>query len=468
MHTKKIIAVSSTFALGFGLVVGPPGFLAPATGANQVTLFTVAIPGDLNGVQKQWVAPANGVVKLEVVGAGGTGSNYDGEGKAAKGGNGAVVTSFHAVAKGAKWLVRVGGAGSAWSSGGAASAVVAVGSNAPISVAGGGGGAGSGSTDLAANYGNGGDGAAHNTASGGDGASGGGAAGAIGGHGKGGDGKGYNGFEGGIGGVGTTLGGDGPEDYFGGGGGGTASNGGSGKSVGNTGTESHGGLSAYFGHTVAGSAGGGGAGFGGGGGAGMRSSGGLFTYGGSGGGGYGGGGGASGRFVAGETGVAGGGGAGGSFASTVDTPADRPAPTYRPAPANIGADIFGAGRAAGEPISPDNFGAVRITFTAVPSASKAAQSLPTGAAPKRVKSRGVTVLNKRNARTTNGQPVRATARVALSRGELRCARFIRGKKRKLSIRTYGACSFRLAVTYRASGTSTLKPLKVVKKYKIKR
>ncbi|MFZ1362697.1 MAG: hypothetical protein WAS05_07175 [Candidatus Nanopelagicales bacterium] len=109
-----------------------------------------------------------------------------------------------------------------------------------------------------------------------------------------------------------------------------------------------------------------------------------------------------------------------------------------------------------------------ITSSSQPTTKRKSQQLKAGATPKRIKKRGVTFLNKRNARTKQGIAVSARARVILNRGELRCAKIIKGKQRKLSIRTYGNCTFRIKVTYTAKGNSTYLPLKVTKTYRVKR
>ena len=101
-------------------------------------------------------------------------------------------------------------------------------------------------------------------------------------------------------------------------------------------------------------------------------------------------------------------------------------------------------------------------------AAKSAQHLRAGAYPKRIKFRGLTLLNQRKATTKEGRPVVAKVKLTMNRGEVRCARIVRGKQRKLAISTYGECTFRVTVTYRAAGNAKLKSLTVVKKYRVKR
>lgn len=103
-----------------------------------------------------------------------------------------------------------------------------------------------------------------------------------------------------------------------------------------------------------------------------------------------------------------------------------------------------------------------------PVGKRKSQQLKKGATPKRIKPRGITVLNQRNAMTKQRRAVTARTKVMGLRGEVRCFRLIKGKQRKLSIRTYGKCNFRLRVTYTAKGNATYLPLKVVKTYRVKR
>lgn len=315
------VAVAGSVALVAGLIA------APASAAPSPAVFTYT------GTEQAWIAPSSGVVKLETVGGGGGASSV-------AGGAAAVVTSYHLVAHGERWNIRVGGTGAATAAGGAASAVT-FSNGAPVAVAGGGGASGASST--------GGNGAAGNTAAGGDGAN----LELGGGRGASGSGNGANGGAhdgqpaGGAGGTsGTPNGGDGvaagPPNGKGGGGGwaGTNSaNGGHGGSV-----FSAGGLSTSFTRQTADQGGGGGAGFGGGG-AGLNA---------GGGGGYGGGSG---------TGMTGSGGAGGSFADESTRPAGVPATTFKPGPIAFGSASYGAGAPAiGNFTGAD--GAVRISYLA--------------------------------------------------------------------------------------------------------
>lgn len=97
---------------------------------------------------------------------------------------------------------------------------------------------------------------------------------------------------------------------------------------------------------------------------------------------------------------------------------------------------------------------------------KKTQHLSKNAMPKRVKNRGVTVLNKANARTREGRPLSARVKVSSLRGEVRCFRLVRGAHRKLSIRTYGNCRFTLRVTYSAPSNLRYKAFKTIRTFKI--
>lgn len=123
------------------------------------------------------------------------------------------------------------------------------------------------------------------------------------------------------------------------------------------------------------------------------------------------------------------------------TPTPSPTPTYSPPP-------------SGPPV--------------VPHPAKNPQHFRKGSPPKRIKPRGITVLNKHRAKTREGRPMKARVTVRQTRGEVRCFKIIRGKQRKLSIRTYGQCSFRLTVTYSAPGNSKLFYFKSAKKYRVRR
>lgn len=104
-----------------------------------------------------------------------------------------------------------------------------------------------------------------------------------------------------------------------------------------------------------------------------------------------------------------------------------------------------------------------------PPVVKKTQQFSKGARPpKRVKWRGVTLLNKRGATTAEGRPLRAKVRVLGARGEVRCLRVKRGAKRSLKVRTYGKCTLRLRVTYIAPGSKTYKSFKSVKTYRVRR
>jgi YVTN family beta-propeller protein len=83
--------------------------------------------------------------------------------------------------------------------------------------------------------------------------------------------------------------------------------------------------------------------------------------------------------------------------------------------------------------------------------------------PKRIKRSGTTVITVRNARTNAGQRVRTIIRggpvKAAAAGEVRYFTVIRGKKGKVSIRTYGYPNLKFKVTQKAPSTSDYKRFK---------
>ncbi|MFZ1361885.1 MAG: hypothetical protein WAS05_02965 [Candidatus Nanopelagicales bacterium] len=64
--------------------------------------------------------------------------------------------------------------------------------------------------------------------------------------------------------------------------------------------------------------------------------------------------------------------------------------------------------------------------------------------------------------------MKAKIGLRITRGEIRCATVKRGAKRKVTIRTYGTCSFRLKVTYTAPGNSKYYKFAKTKTYRVKR
>lgn len=102
-----------------------------------------------------------------------------------------------------------------------------------------------------------------------------------------------------------------------------------------------------------------------------------------------------------------------------------------------------------------------------PPSAKANQHFRAGNPPAKIKPRGTTVLNKRNATTRERRPLKARARVVLNRGEVRCFRLIKGAIRKLTIRTYGKCNLRVRVTYTARANSKYKSFKKTKTYRVR-
>lgn len=99
--------------------------------------------------------------------------------------------------------------------------------------------------------------------------------------------------------------------------------------------------------------------------------------------------------------------------------------------------------------------------------NKKPQSLPADGAPKQVKKRGITVINKRGATTAEGQPMSAKVKWTglATRGDLRCVKVNYGKRRAVSVQLSGTCKVELKVTYTAPGTAKLKAFKKVKTYR---
>lgn len=82
---------------------------------------------------------------------------------------------------------------------------------------------------------------------------------------------------------------------------------------------------------------------------------------------------------------------------------------------------------------------------------------------KKLKTPGTTVVNKKNARTVQGQRMKAkVTKVRIkglaTRGDIRCYRVIKGPKRKLALKVTGQCKrVRIWVTYTAPGADAYSP-----------
>lgn len=96
------------------------------------------------------------------------------------------------------------------------------------------------------------------------------------------------------------------------------------------------------------------------------------------------------------------------------------------------------------------------------------QTLPAGSHPKRIKSKGLTVLNKKDARTVQGQPVTAKVKVVSCRADVRAYRLAYPKPRGVNIRTFGKCALRVTVTYTAPGDSQYLAFKRKYTYRVPR
>lgn len=135
----------------------------------------------------------------------------------------------------------------------------------------------------------------------------------------------------------------------------------------------------------------------------------------------------------------------------------------------------GTRRATVVPVTnvPDGVGSARITLSTVPAPTPPPvpvkkKQQPAKWIPKKLKNRGTVLLNRANAKTRQGRPQSARASVRLMRGEITCFRVIRGKNRKLAIKTTGLCKLQIRVTYTAPGSASYLPLKMTKTYKTKR
>jgi hypothetical protein len=93
--------------------------------------------------------------------------------------------------------------------------------------------------------------------------------------------------------------------------------------------------------------------------------------------------------------------------------------------------------------------------TQPPATTKQQQSGPT--APKRIKKRGVTVLTKKNARTSAGLPVSTKVSGKAKKGKIRLFTVIKGKRGKVSVRTFGKKGWRLVLTRTAAGNDVYAP-----------
>lgn len=353
---KRLVASGSAMGLMAALLTGVT-FNSVATAAPTIadkqdfTYLYDDEQDDTVALEQSWKAKQTGVAKVIAVGGGGSGATGA---STSRGGNGAVVISWHSVTKDEEWIVRVGGGtrvqNPSTATGGSATAIVKQNGD-PISIAGGGGGAAFG--DAA-----GGNGGFFASGAGGHGQEG----ERINSNGKGGerataefpdnDRGGMGGDpDGGAGGTQLDPNGEDVVEYSdsspGAGGGAVGGNGGN---ANGSDLDTTGGAIEYFGRTNARN-GGGGAGFGGGGAAvDYFSQGGIAYQGGSGGGGFTGGG-AGGHDKV-ET--AGGGGAGSSFATTDNLPVNHPNPAFSPGPLTDNGNAYGEGG-----ISSDNQSAYR-------------------------------------------------------------------------------------------------------------
>ncbi len=357
---KRLVASGSAMGLVAALLTGVT-FSSTATAVATIvdkqdfTYLYDDNQDDRVALEQSWKATQTGIAKVITVGGGGSGATGA---STSRGGNGAVVVSWHSVSKDEEWIVRVGGGtrvqNPSTATGGSATAVVKQNGD-PISVAGGGGGAAFGAA-------NGGDGGFYLNGAGGHGQEG----ERVNGNGKGGErataefpdnNRGGMGGDpdGGAGGTPLDPNGEDVVEYSdsspGAGGGAVGGRGGNTTANPNgEGFNKQGGAVDDFGRTDA-RDGGGGAGFGGGGAAvDYFSQGGIAYQGGSGGGGYTGGG-AGGHDKV-ET--AGGGGAGSSFATTDNLPADHSDPAFSPGPFTDNGNAYGEGG-----ISSDNQSAYR-------------------------------------------------------------------------------------------------------------
>ncbi len=83
---------------------------------------------------------------------------------------------------------------------------------------------------------------------------------------------------------------------------------------------------------------------------------------------------------------------------------------------------------------------------------KKAQTAPKP--PKRIKKRGLTVLTPKNAKTSAGQPI---ATKVSGKGKGKAFQVVRGKKGKVSVRTFGKNRWRLVLTRTAAGNDLFEP-----------
>jgi len=115
---------------------------------------------------------------------------------------------------------------------------------------------------------------------------------------------------------------------------------------------------------------------------------------------------------------------------------------------------------------------VSVTSTDAYSYDQVTQTINKSTIPKKLKKRGKTVVNKSNATTNQGQPLRATvtsrSRSLTNRGDIWCLKKKKGPSRKLSVVLSGQCKLTVSVTYTAKGTSKYAPFTYTKKYKTKR
>lgn len=103
------------------------------------------------------------------------------------------------------------------------------------------------------------------------------------------------------------------------------------------------------------------------------------------------------------------------------------------------------------------------TITAFKTANRRKQSLRKGSVPTRIRDIGTTVINKRGATTKQALPLSAKVFVRQSqvgpRGDVNCIRVKYSAKRKVTVKTTGACALRIKVIYTAPGSAAYYPLK---------
>jgi len=92
--------------------------------------------------------------------------------------------------------------------------------------------------------------------------------------------------------------------------------------------------------------------------------------------------------------------------------------------------------------------------TAVPPVTPAKKKQTGPVPPKRIKRRGVTVLTRKNAKTSAGLRIKTKVKGKAKRGKKAIFKIIRGKKGKVSARTFGKKRWRLVLVQSAPATDT--------------